>query len=73
MFRWKINVLEALKNNGYSSYRIRQESIINQAALQKLRSEKMIAWEQLNTICNILHCQPCDLIEHISDNTSDAE
>ena len=66
-FRYKIDVVAALKEAGYTSYRIRQEGIINQAALQKLRNGKMIAWEQLNTICNILHCQLSDIIEHVPE------
>ena len=63
--RYKIDVLAALKDAGYSSYRIRQEGIINQAALQKLRDGKMIAWEQFNTICRLLNCQPGDIIEYM--------
>ena len=66
-FRYKIDVLAALKGAGYTSYKIRQEGIINQTALQKLREGKMIAWEQLNTICNLLQCQLSDIIEHIVD------
>lgn len=70
-FRYKIDVVEALKNAGYTSYKIRQEGIINQAALQKLRDKKMIAWEQLNTVCNILNCQLGDIIEHVQDCVCD--
>ncbi len=66
-FKYKIDVLAALREAGYTSYRIRQEGIINQAALQKLREGKMIAWEQLNTICNLLKCQLSDLIEHVPE------
>ena len=65
--RYKIDVLAALKDAGYSSYRIRQEGIINQAALQKLRDGKMIAWEQFNIICSLLKCQPGDLIEYVEE------
>lgn len=66
-FRYKVDILAVLKDAGYTSYKIRKEALINQAALQKLRDGKMIAWEQLNTICNLLHCQPGDLIEHVED------
>lgn len=66
-FRYKIDVLAALKSAGYTSYRIRKDGLINQTALQKLREGKMIAWEQLNTICNLLNCQPGDILEHVED------
>lgn len=65
-FRYKVDVVALLKDAGYTSYRIRKEQIINQTALQKLREGKMIAWEQLNIVCTLLHCQPGDLIEHVS-------
>lgn len=65
--RYKLDVIAALKEAGYTSYKIRKEQLINQTALQKIREGKMIAWEQLNTICNLLHCQPGDLIEHIPE------
>lgn len=71
-FVYKTDVIAALKEAGYTSYKIRQEGIINQAALQKLRDGKMIAWEQLNTICNLLRCQPGDLIEHVPDSAAAA-
>lgn len=65
--RYKLDVIAALKEAGYTSYKIRKEQLINQTALQKIREGKMIAWDQLNTICNLLHCQPGDLIEHIPE------
>lgn len=66
-FRWKVDVIAALKSAGYTSYRIRQDALINQTALQKIREGRMIAWEQLNTICRLLDCQPGDLIEYVPD------
>ena len=76
MFRYKVDVLERLKIAGYSSYRILKTGLINSTAMQKLRRGEMIAWEQLNRICNVLNCQLGDIIEHIPDesqgrNTSD--
>ena len=66
-FRYKVDVVEKLKEAGYSSYRIRKEATINQAALQKLREGKMIAWDQFDIVCGLLKCQPGELIEHISN------
>lgn len=68
--RYKIDVLAALKTAGYTTYKIRKEALINQAALQKVREGRMIAWEQLNIICRLLKCQPGDLIEYVEDETS---
>ena len=65
--RYRIDIIAALKDAGYTSYRIRKEGIINQTALQKIREGKMIAWEQFNTICRLLNCQPGDLIEFVEE------
>ena len=34
---FKINVLQALKDKGYSTYRIKNEKLLSQSTLQKLR------------------------------------
>lgn len=68
MIRYKIDVIAALKNAGYTTYRIRKDGLINQTALQKIRDGKMISWEQLNSICRLLNCQPGDLVEYVEDD-----
>ena len=65
--QYKINVLAALKNAGYSSYKIRKDALINQAALTRLRAGKMIAWDQLGKVCSLLNSQPGDLLEYVPD------
>lgn len=67
MIRYSIDIIAALKDAGYSSYRILRENTVNQTALQKLRRGQLISWEQLNRVCNVLHCQPGDLLEHVPD------
>ncbi len=64
MIQYKIDVLEALKNAGYSSYRLRQEKIIGEAALQKIRKGELVSWETLNRVCALLNCQPGDIVEY---------
>jgi putative transcriptional regulator len=71
--RYKVDVIAALKAAGFTSYRIRQEKLINQTALQKLREGRMIAWEQLENICRLLKCQPGDLIEYVEDGEEAAD
>ncbi len=40
MIIYKINILEALKKAGYSSYRLRQEKVLGEGTLQQLRIGK---------------------------------
>lgn len=60
---YKIDVLSALRSAGFSSYRLRKDKIFGEAVLQKLRVGEGVGWSTLELICNLLHCQPADIIE----------
>ena len=61
---YKIDVLATLKKCGYTSYRIRKEKILSESTLQKLRAGAGISWENIETICQLLQCQPGDILEY---------
>lgn len=67
MIRYKIDVLSALKESGYTSYKIRKEKLIGEAQVQKIRQGEIVSKETLNTICRLLEKQPGDLIEYVED------
>ena len=68
MLRYKVNILEKLKEAGYSSYRLRQEKVLSEGTLQKMRSGNIaITMESLGVVCDILRCQPGDLVEWVED------
>lgn len=60
---YKMDVLAALKEKGYNTNRIRKDKIMGEAMLQKSRSGQMPSWSVLETICDLLDCQPADIIE----------
>lgn len=60
---YKIDVLSALGSVGYSSYRLRKDKIFGQAVIQKFRRSEGVGWDTLETLCNLLSCQPADIIE----------
>lgn len=62
---YKMDVLSALKDAGYSSYRIRKEKLLGEATLQKIRSKGLVSWENITTICQLLNCQPGDIVEYV--------
>ena len=66
--QYKINILAALKEAGYSSARIRQEKLIGQATLQQLRHGELVSWATINTICQLLDCQPGDILEYVPED-----
>lgn len=65
--RYKINVLNALRDAGYTSGRIRKEHLLGEQMVQKIRKGEMPSWKAVETICEILHCQPGDLVEYVPD------
>lgn len=68
MIKYKIDIIHALKNAGYSTYRIKQEKIFNQSQLQQIRDNKLLTQDALNKVCSILQCQPGDILEYIPDD-----
>ena len=62
--QYKIDVLTALKEKGYTSYNLRNQNLLSQSTLTKLRNGKGVAWENIEKLCELLECQPGDLIEY---------
>lgn len=67
MIKYKLNIIESLKNAGFSSYKIRKEKLLGEATLQKLRQRELVSWENINSICAMLNCQPGDILEYVPD------
>ena len=63
--QYKLDVIAALKDAGYNTNRIRKEKIMGEAMLQKIRSGQMVSWATMETLCELLNCQPADLIEYV--------
>ena len=68
---YKFDVLEELKNKGYSSYKLRKEKIFGEAMIQKLRNNELVSLEVINRICGLLHCQVGDILEYIETEEND--
>ena len=62
--KYKINVLDALKDKGYSSYTLRREKLLSESTIQKLREGEGVAWDNLDTLCRLLECDISDLLEY---------
>lgn len=64
--KYKIDILEALREAGYTSYKLRTDKLMSESTIQKLRNGEMVAMSNIDIICRLLSCQPGDLIEYIS-------
>ena len=67
MLKYKIDVLATLQEKGYNTNKIRTEKIMGEAMLQKIRKGEMVSWSVFEKLCDLLDCQPADLIEHIKE------
>ena len=67
MIRYKINVLEALNDQGYSSYRLYKDRIMGSATIQKLRKNEVAFGKNLNLLCSLLNCRPGDILEYVPE------
>ena len=62
---YKIDVLQALKDKGYNTNRLRKEKILAESTIQKLRDGKPISWANIAQICDLLRCQPTYFLENV--------
>ena len=65
--KYKINVLDALKEKGYSSYTLRKEKLLSESTIQKLRVGEGVAWDNLETLCKLLNCDISDILEYVKE------
>lgn len=66
---YKIDVLKALKEAGYSSSKLRKEKIIGEATIQRLRHKQSVSFEVLSKICDLLNCNIEDILTYVKDDT----
>ena len=66
--KYKVDVIATMKEAGYNTNRIRKEKIMGESMLQKIRSGQMVSWATLETLWDLLHCQPGDLIEYVKED-----
>ena len=65
--KYKIDVIDALKTKGYTTYKIRKEKLISEGALTSLRNSMPISFENLGKLCELLDCNVEDIIYYEKD------
>ena len=61
-YTYKINILEALKEKGYTTYYIRHNKLLSESTLQRLRNNQTISMASLLTIAELLKMNISDII-----------
>lgn len=60
-------LLKLMKQKGITTYTIRQNNIIGQATLTKIRNGGDIDTRTIAKFCELLDCQPGDILEYVPD------
>jgi putative transcriptional regulator len=68
LIRFKIDIIKELNKKGYNTNRIRQDKIISEGALQKIRSGGVPGIKSIDKLCMILKKQPGQLLEYVPDS-----
>lgn len=64
MIIYKIDIMQALKKKGYTSYKLRKERLFGESTIQKFRNQGNLNFNDLNKLCDILECDISDIIEY---------
>lgn len=65
MFVYRFDVLDALKDAGYNTTRLRKEKLLGENAIQSLRHNEIVGIKALEKICSLLNMQPGSIIKYI--------
>lgn len=68
--KYKKDILVALKESGYSTYRLRNEKLFGESVIQQLRKGELVSWANIERICSLLNCQPGDILRFSMHNAN---
>lgn len=69
--KYKIDILGALREKGYTTYKLRKEKLLAEGVIQSLRDNKPVSLDNIGRICDLLDCQPGDVLEHVSEGCTE--
>lgn len=62
-----------MKERGITQYDLYTYHNVNRSQLDRLRKNKNLEVSTIDKLCNILHCDVGDIMEHIDDEYADDE
>lgn len=71
--RYKIDILAALKNAGYSTYKLRKEKVFGERTIQKFRDGEIVTADNLSLICQLLECDIGDILTYYKDELTEEQ
>lgn len=65
---YRFDVLAALKEAGYSTYRLRKENLLSERAIQQIRTGQIISWKNVGVVCDLLGCDVGDVLQYQTED-----
>jgi len=62
---YKADILQVLKEKGLNTNKLRKDKLLAEGTIQRLRDKKPISWSNISKLCELLQCQPGDIMEYI--------
>ena len=56
-----------------TAYSLRKENLIAEGVIQSLREGKPISWKNIARICDLLECEPGDILVRVDSEGRDAD
>ena len=69
MIKYKSGILSELKEKGYTTTRIRKEKLMAERQLQYIRNNN-VTIAVIDRLCQLLGCQPGEILEYLPDDKS---
>lgn len=60
-------MLKLLSDHGITSYTVKRDNIIGQATFRKIKEGGDIDTRTIAKMCEVLQCQPGDILEYVPD------
>lgn len=61
------NILQKLKDAGYTSYRLRHEGLLPESTIQQIRERKPVSLKTIDVVCRLLDCPIEEVVAYVPD------
>jgi len=75
MFKYRFDIIDKLKEKGYSTYKLRNDHLLSEKTLTEIRKGRVMFSEKtFEFLCSALEMQISDIVEHIpNEKKADSE
>lgn len=61
------DIIKKLKEAGYTASRIREEKLISESTMSRIRRGESISTNTIDIVCKLTGCKVEDILEYVSD------